>query len=246
MILAIAQSEIVVTSIHLLGVRIDEPVTTATDLVITAVCLYAFFALRRRRVAHVIYRLLRGFFLLLALATLWGGVMGHGFLYAVTFHWKLPGWAFAMVAINLIERVVILYSKPYIRKGFVRFFSWLNVLELVVFAGLAFSTLNFRYVEIHAAYGLLIFVFSFSLFHYIRRNDRAVFKWFLAAVLTVAVSDFFFLSGIGLGPWFNYIDISHMLLAVGAWFFYIGAAQMLLALGDRRVPHPEASFSPSV
>ena len=240
-----AYSEIIATSIDLWGVRIDEPVTTATDLVIAAVCLYAFFALRRRNEAHVIYRLLRGFFLLLALSTIWGGVIGHGFLYAFSFHWKLPGWAFAMVAINLIERVVILYSKPYIRKDFVRFFSWLNIVELIVFVGLAFGTLNFLYVEIHAAYGLLVFVLSFSLFHYVRNNDRAVFKWFLGAVLTVAVSDFFFLSGIGFGPWFNHIDISHVLLAFAAWFFYEGAVKMLLVLSNRGVPHVDSSLSPS-
>lgn len=163
----------------------------------------------------------------MALGTLTGGIVGHGLLYAIPQVWKFPGWAFSMLAINLIERVLITYSKPYIRTQYSTVFSWLNIIELITFAALAFITLNFRYVGIHAAYGLLVFVFSFSLFHYLKRNDRAVFKWFLGGVLTVAISDIFFVSGIGVSRWFNHIDISHVLLAVAAWLFYIGARRLL-------------------
>ncbi len=163
----------------------------------------------------------------MGLATLLGGIVGHGFLYAFGDFWKFPGWAFSMLAINLIERVMITYSRPYIRSWFVRLFSWLNIVELLLFVTLAFVTLQFRFVEIHTAYGLLVFVFSFSLFHYIKGNDKMVFKWFIGGVLAVAVSDLFFLREIAISKWFNHIDISHILLALAAWLFYMGARRMV-------------------
>lgn len=164
----------------------------------------------------------------MGLATLLGGIVGHGFLYVFGDSWKFPGWGISMLAINLIERVMITYSRPYIRSSFVKFFSWLNIVELLLFVTLAFVTLQFRFVEIHTAYGLLIFVFSFSLFHYFRGNDKEVFKWFIGGVLAVAVSDFFFLTEIALSKWFNHVDISHILLALAAWLFYMGARRMVL------------------
>lgn len=223
----VISSELLQPSIFPFGIRIDEPVTTLTDLIVSAVCLYAFFSLRKLWIPHRVYLLFRGFFLFMGLATLLGGILGHGFLYAFDDAWKFPGWAFSMLAINLIERVMITYSRPYLQTGFTRFFSWLNIIELLLFATLAFTTLEFLFVEIHTAYGLLIFVFSFSLFHYIRGNDRTVFKWFLGGVLAVAVSDFFFLTEISISRWFNHIDISHILLALAAWLFYMGARRMI-------------------
>lgn len=174
---------------------------------------------------------MRGYFLCIGLSTLWGGLIGHGFLYAFSPQWKFPGWALSMVGINLIERVMVSFSRSFIKPGFAHFFSWVNVVELLVFAYLTFTTLNFAYVEIHTAYGLMIFVLAFSLYHYFKGNQSKMIRYFIWAVIAVIIAFFFFITKIGLGVWFNYMDISHMFLALSAWLFYVGAKAMLKKLG---------------
>lgn len=214
-------------SIFPFGVRIDEPVTTLTDLVISAICFYAFFALRKKKVSHKVYYLIQGYFLCIGFSTLLGGIIGHGFLYAFTPQWKFPGWAISMVGINLIERVMLAFSKSFIKPVYARFFSWVNIVELLVFAYLTFTTLDFAYVEIHTAYGLMVFVMGFSLYHYFKGNHSEMMRYFIWAVLAVIVAFFFFITKFGLGIWFNYMDISHLFLAFSAWLFYKGASVMM-------------------
>lgn len=156
--------------------------------------------------------------------------MGHGFLYAFTPGWKFPGWAFGMVGINLIERAMISFSKSFIKPRYAAFFSWVNILELLVFAYLAFTRLDFKYVEIHTAYGLIIFVLGFSLYHYFRGNHKEMIRYFIWAVMAVIVAFFFFITKFGISIWFNYMDISHVFLAVGAWLFYLGTRAMMKTL----------------
>src|SRR5690606_15052511 len=119
------------------------------------------------------------YFLLMGIATLIGGIIGHGFLYALSFYWKLPGWLLSMLAINFLERVMIRFSKPVLTSGGAKFFSWFNVAELVVFAALAFGTLDFLYVEIHSTYGLLVVVFGFCIFNLRRGHGREVILKFM-------------------------------------------------------------------
>lgn len=173
---------------------------------------------------------MRGYFLCIALSTLSGGILGHGFLYAFSPVLKFPGWAFSMVGINLIERVMLSFSKSFIKPGYARFFSWVNIIELLVFAYLAFTKLDFAYVEIHTAYGLMIFVLGFSLYHYFKGNHTDMIRYFIWAVIGVIFAFFFFITKIGLGIWFNYMDISHVFLAVSAWLFYLGARAMMKKL----------------
>jgi len=220
-------------SIYPFGIRIDEPVTTLTDLIIATICLYAFFSLKKYETSHHVYFLIRGYFLCIGVSTLWGGLIGHGFLYAFTPQWKFPGWAISMIGINLIERVMVSYSRSFIRPVYARFFSRVNILELIIFAYLTFTTLSFSYVEIHTAYGLMIFVLGFSLYHYFKGNQSKMIRYFIWAVIAVIIAFFFFITKIGVGIWFNYMDISHVFLALSAWLFYIGARAMLVTLKSR-------------
>ena len=77
-------------SIFPLGIRIDEPVATITDLLVSAVCLYAYVNMRRLGLNAWSQIHFRRYFLLVAIATAWGGLIGHGFLYVFGFSWKLP------------------------------------------------------------------------------------------------------------------------------------------------------------
>ena len=213
-------------SIDVFGIRLDEPVTTATDLIVSAVCLYAFYKLNSIPIKNKVHWNLKYYFLSMGLATLIGGVSGHGFLYLFSFAWKLPGWLTSMFSIALLERASIMYAKPLINPKVGNFFAWMNLIELTTFVIVTFTTLNFFFVEVHSAYGLLIIVTSFNFVVYRNRKSEAS-KLFLIAVGVSAFSALIFMNELGISKWFNHFDISHILMSISAFIFYKGSLKMI-------------------
>ncbi len=216
-------------SIYLFNIRIDEPVTMLTDLIVAGVCFYAFFRLRKLPVQNKMHRYLRVYFISMGIATMIGGVVGHGFLYLFQYNeslevspWKLPGWITSMISIAMIERASIRYAGKFISPKVVNFFAWLNIIELITFMTITLLTLNFFFVEVHSAYGLLVVVAGFNLYLYLKTRDKGS-AYFLIAVAVSAISALIFMNEWGICKWFNHYDISHSFMAVCAWLFYRGA-----------------------
>ncbi|NOZ46904.1 MAG: hypothetical protein GXO79_08990 [Chlorobi bacterium] len=209
-------------SIEIFSIRINEPVTMLTDLLVSAVCFYAFINLTIIPVKNKTHLFLRYYFLSMAIATFIGGVIGHGFLYLFSFAWKLPGWLTSMFSIALLERASIEYARKIINPKVGKIFAWINIIELLTFMTLTFTSLNFFFVEVHSAYGLLVVVSSFNLFVYIKTKSKGS-KLFLTAVAFAAIAAIIFMNEWGISKWFNHFDISHILMAVSAYFFYKGA-----------------------
>ncbi len=215
-------------TIYIGNLRFDEPVSTITDFVVSAVCFYAFFKLNKIAKKEKLHYYLKIYFLSMSIATFCGGVIGHGFLYYFdeisntnmpVSPWKLIGWYTSMISIAMLERAVIQRARILIPKKVGKFFSVLNIVELITFMTITGFTLNFFFVEVHSAYGLLFVTLSFSAFiHYKTRHEGS--KRFLIAVGFSAVAALFFMNQWGISKWFNHLDISHSLMAISAWFFY--------------------------
>lgn len=213
-------------SIYIGTLRVDEPMTTLTDLLVTAVCFFAYFRLRILAPKSRMHQYLMYYFLTMGFATALGGLIGHAFLYTLSFNWKLPGWLMSMFSIALLERASILYARPLISSKLGKFFRVLNIVELATFVILSLSTLNFFFVEAHSAYGLLIVVAGFHGFVYYKLHTRGS-KLFLTAVGISALSALIFMNEWGLHPYFNHYDISHSIMAIGAYVFYRASIQTI-------------------
>lgn len=212
-------------SIYLLGIRIDEPVNMFTDLVVSAVCLISYHQLRKKTLQNKTLVYFQGYFLLLGLATLLGGLIGHGFLYLLSFPWKLPGWILSMLSVALIERSSIEHARPLIDPRVGKFFLVLNIIELLTIMTVTIYTLNFEWVEFHSGYGLLAVVLPFHGYNYWKTRDQGSLI-ILKAVGVACIAALVFMNEISLSQWFNHIDISHVLMAIAAFFFYKGARKL--------------------
>lgn len=219
-------------SIFLFGIRIDEPVTSITDILVTVVCWYAWGRLRKIESPLPELFYFRWFFLLMGLATLLGGVLGHAFQYAISFEWKLPGWLISMISITVLERAVIFHSRSILKASTVRFFFWFNIVELLVFAFLAFSQLDFRFVEYHSAYGLLVVVFGFCLHNWIRGYRPDFVRQMMVGVVLSVLAALIFINKIAVSEWLTHADISHVLMAGTAVYFYRGARLLFEKAGS--------------
>ena len=212
-------------SIYPFGIRIDEPVATVTDVLVACVCFYAFYQLTRKKLPSRSQFYLRYYFLLMGIATFSGGVIGHGFLYALSFAWKLPGWTISIVSVALIERSSISHAKSLIKPEIGKFFLVLNLIELVAVMAITIITLDFQWVEFHSGYGLLVNVFSFHAYTYYHTKDRGSLTM-LGGVGITMVASLVFMNQLSIHTWFNYLDISHIILAVAAYVFYLGAIHL--------------------
>lgn len=212
-------------SIYLLGIRIDEPVNMITDLMVSAVCLISYHQLRKNILQSKTLVYLQGYFLLLGLATLLGGLIGHGFLYMLSFPWKLPGWILSMLSVALIERSAIEHARALIDPRVGKFFLALNIIELLTIMTITIYTLNFEWVEFHSGYGLLAVVLPFHGYNYWKTRDQGSLI-ILKAVGVACVAALVFMNEISVNQWFNHIDISHVLMAIAAFLFYKGARKL--------------------
>ncbi|MBO6523031.1 MAG: hypothetical protein JJ971_04335 [Balneolaceae bacterium] len=208
-------------SIELFGITIMEPMVTFTDLWITAVCIYAFIKLVKLNKPGKVHQYMRWYFFVMGLATFLGGILGHAFQYAVGLEWKLPGWLISMLAVMAVERASIMHAQPVINKTFGRVLEVANVVELLTFAVITFTTLNFFFIQVHSAYGLGLVVLPLHFLVFWRTRNKAS-RAFVLTVLFATLAAFFYTSEIGLGIWFNHLDIAHTVMAISMYTFYRG------------------------
>lgn len=197
-----------------------------TDLLVAAVCLYAWYQLSKMPGKSKTKSYILLYFASMAAATATGGIIGHGFLHYLNFYYKLPGWFTSMVSIAMLERACIELAKPYIKKGVGTFFSWLNMIELIVFIFISFYSLCFFYVEVHAAYGLVVVVLGFCSYTYSKKRHPGIRLYFYAVGFTV-VSAIIFTYDLYINKWITHVDLGHLFMAVSAWFFYLGSEKIL-------------------
>ncbi len=217
---------IIQPAIEILGIQINEPVTTVTDLIVSAVCFYAFFKIRKIAGKEKLHLYLTYFFFSMGISTAFGGIIGHGFMYLLSDYWVLLGWCSSIVAINLMGKAVLIYASDLINKKTWKILSWVNTAELPVFLLLTFFTLNFLFVVIYSTYGLLLFVGSFSVFIYKKTRSEGS-KFFLIAVLFASIAALIYMNEWSIHTWFNYMDTGHCFMATSAFFFYKGARRMI-------------------
>ncbi len=204
--------------IHILGIRLQEPVTTLTDLLVTAVCFYAYWKLNKTSQSGKIIYFKKLYFIMMGFATLFGGLIGHGFQYALSLEWKLVGWISSMVAVMFIERSAIEYTFNLIPSKWHNLLLRLNIAELVIIMFFTIYTLNFKFVEFHAIYGFMVVVFSFHLYIFIKTKNIGS-RYMLYGIAVLAGAMFVFNYPIALHIWFNHNDLSHVLMAIASWLF---------------------------
>lgn len=222
-----------INTIYPFGIRIDEPVVTITDLLVSFLCLYFFYKIHRSGKKEKTFLFFKIYFLSMGIATLFGGIIGHAFLYYFSFYWKLPGWIMSMISIMFLERAVIEHTRIWLKDSIVKIFGIINILEFLTFLTLTILTLNFFFVEFHSGYGLMFVVLSLEGFLYIKTKNAGS-KFILIGVSFAALAAIFFMNKISPHQWFNYISISHIFMAIAAIFFYLGTKKIDMSVAKTK------------
>jgi len=213
-------------SIELLNIRIDEPITTATDLVLAAICFYAFIQIRKLEYSARVKWYFKYYFLILGLGAISGGLLGHAFQYRLAEGWKLVSWVLLVSSVALIASALVEIAKPFVKPGISRIISLFNVLVFVLALFFTLWSMAFAPVKYYMIFGMVVMVGSLCYFIYRKTGSRGTLI-LMGAVGIGFLSAIIFSLEWGLSPWFNHNDISHVILSFSAFSLYKGAALIM-------------------
>ena len=207
-------------SVYIGGLRIDEPITTLTDFLFAAVCLFAYFNTKEHR--HLkgpnLYRWL---FLGTGISTLISAIIGHAFLYRFGFGAKIIGWEANVLGASLAQFAAIYHTRSSISESSFKRLLILNYIEVPLAMILTAVIFSFVVVEIHIAYGLLGMVTVLEIRHYKKTGSvlsRNMLIGVGIAVLAVLVHVF----KLACSVWFNHMDLSHIIMCIAMYMMYRG------------------------
>ena len=196
--------------VYFMDVRVTEPSIALTSLLITLVCLYAWWRLARpSRTVEI--RLFRLFMLLMGCSTLIGGLVGHAFLYALPFIFKTPGWVLGMLAVTTLGQTAIERAKPLVGARWAHILTIINGVELLAALCMVFITLWFPLVEIHSAFGMLLLLGALEGWTYFKTRRRSS-QYLLWSILFAVAAAGVHVAKFSLGTWFTFFDIGHVLM----------------------------------
>lgn len=161
-------------SIEILNVRIDEPITTVTDLLLAAICFYAFFRIRRLEYMGKVKWYFKYYFLTLGMGAMFGGIFGHAFQYRLSTEWKLVSWVLTLGSVAMIAHAMLEVAKPLVKPGITRIISRINVLIFAIALYYTLWTMAFSPVKYYTIFGMVVIVGSLSYFIYHKTGNKGV------------------------------------------------------------------------
>ena len=221
MILSVLQQP----DVNILGIRLQEPITTITDLLVTVVCFYAYWKIKKNGVSSKAIQYIKYYFVLMGIAIALGGLIGHGFQYIFSHEWKCLGWVIGMFAVLFFEFSALEYTSNLIPKKLNKMLFVFCIIELILALIFTISYVDFKYVQYHMSYGFIMVIFSMHLLIYYKTSDSGS-RWMLAgvAMLVIAISAFNY--RVTPHIWFNHNDLSHVFIALATYLFLKGALHL--------------------
>jgi hypothetical protein len=211
-------------TITIAGITISEPVTSFTDVILAIISFILVGKIRSRLNESFFNNAWKLFFLFMGISTAIGAV-AHAVRQSVppaTFNaiWMAMNIScsisvfFALQATIRFSRAGILYRK--ILRG-------MNYGLLVLFFGYTIVMNDFEIFKIHAGLGLfLIFLTYFIAWLRSHHGSGWIVTGMLLSFLTVVVHSTRF----SIDAWFNYKDISHVIMMASLVLLYTGIFQM--------------------
>jgi hypothetical protein len=211
------------TPIFIGDIRIGEPTTTVTDLLVAAVCFWAYAKLGKQQnfIAKKYFRL---YFLFLGIATFWGAVITHASIYYLSQPWKVPGWISSTWSVSLLAWAMVEYHTDLIKK-WVSALKVLILLELLAVMAVTIYTIEFKWAGAHSAFGLFLIVTTLAAMSYMKNKDDGS-RWMLYGIGVFLLSGITFAAKLSIHTWFNHVDLTHVFLAIAAWAIYKSVMKM--------------------
>lgn len=210
-------------SVDVLGLRIDEPVTSITDILVAIVGFMAYFKTESNdnQRSLSLYRL---FFLFTAISTLIAAFLGHAFAYYFGFNARMIGWVFGALGVAFAQFAVIYNTREIFNSSTFKALVILNTIEVTAVAVLIFIFKSFVVIEVHSAFGLILMVTVLEAINYYRTRSQLSKNMIYGVALAIAAV-ICHISKLAFSNWLNHLDISHLFMAASLYVMYKGVSE---------------------
>lgn len=214
----------ILTSISLGNLTINEPMTSLTDIFLSVIAFILFSKVKKNCAKGLFFNSWAMFFLFMGISTSIG-TFAHGFndAWGNTVHnilWMLMNMSVSMAVFFSLQATIIFMST---NKYWDRL---LRITNIIILIGFIISTLawnNFEILKIHTAIGVAaIFITHIvAMFQKHYGSGRIVIAFSLS-LFTIIIHTYQF----SFSEWFNYKDISHVLMMASLILIYTGVLKM--------------------
>lgn len=212
------------TTITIAGITLTEPVTSFTDIILAIISFIFAGRIKKRLIANAMNKAWHLFFIFMGISTSIGAV-AHSIREIATIQtfdafWMIMNMS-SSISVLFALQATIQYSNP--AKRLEKILTAVNVGLLLLFFGYTIAINDFENFKIHAAIGLLIIFITHLVGHFKKRIGSGwIVNGMLLSFLTVLIHTTKF----SLDEWFNYKDISHVIMMVSLLLIYKGICVM--------------------
>ena len=207
-------------TIHIGGLRIDEPITVLTDLIFCAVCFYAYY--KSKHISNIkAIKLYSLFFLTTGISTLIAALIGHAFLYHFGKDAKIYGWVLGIFSISFSLFAVLNHTKSIIGNKNYKTLRNLSYLEILFSLICTFYYWSFIVVIIHTTFSFLFMVVPLEYLKY-KKTKSLLSLYIIYGVGFMLIAAFCHLLKLSFGIWFNHLDVSHVFMTLSVYSMYFG------------------------
>lgn len=207
-------------SIELFGLRIDEPVTTITDIIVALIGIWGYFKIKRaNNLKHVsVYAL---FFLGTGISTMIAGILGHAFLYRFGYEIKMVGWVLGILGTCFAQFAAVFHAKQTIGERAAKILLMICYAEVIISMTILILKPSFIVVICHTAFGLLLMVTVLEAINYSKTSSKLSLMMIYGVGLAVSAI-IVHTCKIAISKWFNHLDVSHVFLGLSLYVMIKG------------------------
>jgi hypothetical protein len=214
-----------------------EPVTCLTDFTIALVCLFAFVTLTRSSSVRLKnFNFYRAYFLCFTLGMTSAAWLGHGLVAYVGVEWKAIGWITSIIGYFFLGTASLMEIKEVTKKSAFRVLNIAFYAQIAVYLFLLLNpyTRDFKLAQLGAVTSLIVFILPMHLHNYFKTKAKGsllVAISILCGILPAIVYNTQF----SISNWFNYHDISHVLVAINMYITYRGVKLLALQSSSNQI-----------
>lgn len=213
-----------IISVQIFGLIIGEPTTTITDIILSAISFALMARVRDNMNESFFYNYWKMFFLFMGISTGFGTV-AHALNGSQATELYDVFWKSMVVASGISVYYAVQATLQFMNAAdnLTIWMKRINLFALVAFSSYTLILNDFEVFKVHAGIGLFIIFMT----HLVAWNKKHWGSgWIVSGMLLSFLTVLIHTTELSFSAWFNYKDISHVIMMLSLVFIYKGIRDM--------------------
>ena len=205
-----------------------DPITTLTDFLVAIVAIFGYYKFKSYKgIKSSNFNFFKFYFLCFAVGMTSAAWLGHGLQAYVGPEFKRIGWICGATALLLFGLGSFDLIKTQFNKTAYKVLKFLFVGQYfsLVFLMLNPSTSDFILAQLSSTLSLIFFIFPIHLYNFLKTKHIGS-SYIVLTIFYSIIPGFIYNNQISVNKWFNFHDISHVLMAIFMFLMIIGTSKL--------------------